>query len=157
MWMPKSHQALQVSSNFRELEKKYGTLTSMMSSQSQLIARLENQCQCKDESQYDPVRKWSVIFHSAFTSYHFQWVFFFPVQVPTDSPKSRPAALLNDSSEISNALQRDQSALQEDNHLGALLIPSTTVQPVISSPVTKTPGTYNLTRFYSIYTPIAVL
>ncbi|XP_061605397.1 angiopoietin-related protein 6 [Phyllopteryx taeniolatus] len=111
--------ALQVASNFRELEKKYGALTSMMSSQSQLIARLEKQCQCKEASQSDPVQM--------------------------EPPKSRSGALLNDSSEISNDLQRDQNALQQDNPLGALLIPSTTAspltaQPVISFPVTKTPG-----------------
>ncbi|XP_037112704.1 angiopoietin-related protein 6 [Syngnathus acus] len=111
--------ALQVSSNFRELEKKYGVLTSMLTSQSQLITRLESQCQCKDNSQSDPM--------------------------PTDSPKSRSGVLLNDSSEISNDLQRDQSALQQDNPLEALLISSTTVspstaQPVINFPVTKSPG-----------------
>lgn len=43
-----SAQALQVSSNYRELEKKYGALTSIMSSQNQFIARLEKQCQCRD-------------------------------------------------------------------------------------------------------------
>ncbi|XP_077414784.1 angiopoietin-related protein 6 isoform X1 [Vanacampus margaritifer] len=111
--------ALQVSGNFRELEKKYGALMSMMSSQSQLIARLEKQCQCKDESLSD--------------------------LVPTEPPRSQSSTLLNDSSEISNDLQRDLSALQQDNPLGALLIPSTTAspstaQPVISFPVTKTPG-----------------
>lgn len=46
-----SSQALQVASNYRELEKKYGVLTSIMSSQNQFIARLEKQCQCKDSSQ----------------------------------------------------------------------------------------------------------
>lgn len=44
-------QALQVSSNYRELEKKYGALTSMLSSQNQFIARLEKQCQCRDSTQ----------------------------------------------------------------------------------------------------------
>lgn len=43
-------QALQVSSNYRELEKKYGALTSMISSQNQIIGRLEKQCQCRDSS-----------------------------------------------------------------------------------------------------------
>uniref|UniRef100_A0A665UF94 Angiopoietin-like 6 n=1 Tax=Echeneis naucrates TaxID=173247 RepID=A0A665UF94_ECHNA len=43
-------QALQVSSNYRELEKKYGALTSTMSSQNQFIARLEKQCQCRDST-----------------------------------------------------------------------------------------------------------
>ncbi|CAG5897930.1 unnamed protein product [Menidia menidia] len=41
----------QVSSNYKELEKKYGAMTSTMSSQNQLIAQLEKQCQCKDSSQ----------------------------------------------------------------------------------------------------------
>lgn len=40
-----------MSSNYRELEKKYGALTSMMSSQNQFIARLEKQCQCRDSTQ----------------------------------------------------------------------------------------------------------
>uniref|UniRef100_A0A3B3X455 Fibrinogen C-terminal domain-containing protein n=1 Tax=Poecilia mexicana TaxID=48701 RepID=A0A3B3X455_9TELE len=43
--------ALQVSSSYRELEKKYGALTSMMSSQNQVITKLEKQCQCRDSSQ----------------------------------------------------------------------------------------------------------
>uniref|UniRef100_A0A4W5RDZ6 Uncharacterized protein n=1 Tax=Hucho hucho TaxID=62062 RepID=A0A4W5RDZ6_9TELE len=38
-------QMLQISTIYRELEKKYGALTSMMSNQSQLIARLEKLCQ----------------------------------------------------------------------------------------------------------------
>nr|XP_057905854.1 angiopoietin-related protein 6 [Doryrhamphus excisus]XP_057905855.1 angiopoietin-related protein 6 [Doryrhamphus excisus]XP_057905856.1 angiopoietin-related protein 6 [Doryrhamphus excisus]XP_057905857.1 angiopoietin-related protein 6 [Doryrhamphus excisus]XP_057905858.1 angiopoietin-related protein 6 [Doryrhamphus excisus] len=113
--------ALQVSSNFRELEKKYGALTSLMTSQSQLIAHLEKQCRCTDSSQADQV-------------------------VATDPPKSPSGVHLNDSSEISNDLQRDQSAsLQQDNPMGAHLIPVTpasppTEHPVISFPVTKTPG-----------------
>lgn len=54
-------QALQVSGNYRELEKKYGALTSMMSSQNQFIARLEKQCQCRDSSQSSLVQNelWS--------------------------------------------------------------------------------------------------
>uniref|UniRef100_A0A8C2ZRK3 Angiopoietin-like 6 n=1 Tax=Cyclopterus lumpus TaxID=8103 RepID=A0A8C2ZRK3_CYCLU len=44
-------QALQVSSNYRELEKKYGALTSMISSQNQFIARLEKRCLCRDSTQ----------------------------------------------------------------------------------------------------------
>lgn len=46
-----SVQALQMSSNYRELEKKYGALISIMSSQNQFIARLEKQCGCRDPSQ----------------------------------------------------------------------------------------------------------
>lgn len=44
-------QALQVSSNYRELEKKYAALTSMLSSQNQFIARLEKQCHCRGSPQ----------------------------------------------------------------------------------------------------------
>jgi len=44
-------QALQVSSNYRELEKKYGALTSMISSQNQFIGRLEKRCLCRDSAQ----------------------------------------------------------------------------------------------------------
>lgn len=44
-------QALQVSRDYRELEKKYGALTSMMSSHNQFIARLEKKCQCRDSAQ----------------------------------------------------------------------------------------------------------
>lgn len=36
---------LQISTSYRELEKKYGALASMMSNQSQLISRLEKLCQ----------------------------------------------------------------------------------------------------------------
>lgn len=43
-------QALQVSSNYRELEKKYGALISMMNSQNQFIVRLEKQCQCREST-----------------------------------------------------------------------------------------------------------
>lgn len=44
-------QAMQVSRDYRELEKKYGALTSMMSSHNQFIARLEKKCQCRDSAQ----------------------------------------------------------------------------------------------------------
>ncbi|XP_061838053.1 angiopoietin-related protein 6 [Nerophis lumbriciformis] len=113
--------ALQVSSNFRELEKKYGGLTAMMSSHSHLIARLEKRCQCRDCGQSDQV-------------------------VATDPPKIHPVVHRNDSSEISNNLQRDQSApLQQDNPVGVhsnAVTPASppTNLPVISFPVTKTPG-----------------
>ncbi|XP_075894726.1 angiopoietin-related protein 6 [Nelusetta ayraudi] len=117
-------QALQVSSNFRELEKKYGALTSVMSSQNQFIARLEKQCQCRDSSQS---------------------------QAPevTSAPlKTQPNLHPNYSSEaaeMTNDVQRDQSAppLQPDKTLHSLpAAPSNTPTdpPFISFPVTKTPG-----------------
>uniref|UniRef100_A0A673C2D1 Fibrinogen C-terminal domain-containing protein n=1 Tax=Sphaeramia orbicularis TaxID=375764 RepID=A0A673C2D1_9TELE len=115
-------QALQVSSNYRELEKKYGALTSMMSSQNQFIARLEKQCQCKDSTQ----------------------------SAVTEPPKSQPNVDRNYSSEaneMTNDVQRDQSAPspQQENTVGVHSLPTTTTStpadsPFISFPVTKTPG-----------------
>ncbi|XP_061761198.1 angiopoietin-related protein 6 [Nerophis ophidion] len=113
--------ALQVSSNFRELEKKYGGLTAMLSSQGHLIARLEKRCQCRDSGQSQQV-------------------------MATEPPRLHPAVHANDSSDISNDLQRDQSAhLQQDNPVGvhsnlATAAMPPTNHPVISFPVTKTPG-----------------
>ena len=56
-WLARATQALQVSSHFRELEKKYGALTSMVTSQNQFIARLEKQCQCRNTTLASPVRR----------------------------------------------------------------------------------------------------
>ncbi|XP_047427775.1 angiopoietin-related protein 6 [Mugil cephalus] len=117
-------QALQVSNNYRELEKKYGALTSMMSSQNQFIARLEKQCQCRESTQSS--------------------------LVTTEPPKSQPNVHPNYSSEpneMTNDVQRDQSAppLREAKRVGTHSFPTTTTNtptdlPVISFPVTKTPG-----------------
>ncbi|XP_069004948.1 angiopoietin-related protein 6 [Embiotoca jacksoni] len=117
-------QALQVSSNYRELEKKYGALTSMMSSQNQFIAQLEKQCQCRDSTQ--------------------------PSMVMTEPPKTQSNVHPNyssDASEMTNDVQRDQSAPQpqQDKTGGVQSIPATitstpTDPPYISFPVTKTPG-----------------
>ncbi|CAN9505580.1 unnamed protein product [Ophioblennius macclurei] len=117
-------QALQVSSNYRELEKKYGVLTSMISSQNQLIARLEKQCQCKDSAQSSLVL--------------------------TEPPKIQPNVHNNYSSvanEMTNDVQRDQGALpsrQEKtrgvNYLQTTTTSPPTENPFISFPVTKTPG-----------------
>lgn len=56
-------QALQVSRDYRELEKKYGALTSMMSSHNQFIARLEKKCQCRDSAQSPQVGAKKQILH----------------------------------------------------------------------------------------------
>ncbi|XP_040917837.1 angiopoietin-related protein 6 isoform X2 [Toxotes jaculatrix] len=118
-------QALQVSSNYRELEKKYGALTSMMSSQNQFIARLEKQCQCRDSNHQSSL-------------------------VMTEPPKSQSNVHPNYSSEaneMTNDVQRDQSAppLQQEKTRGVHSLPTTTANtptdpPFISFPVTKTPG-----------------
>lgn len=114
-------QALQVSSNYRELEKKYGALISMMNSQNQFIVRLEKQCQCRKSTP--------------------------ALLVTTEPPKMQPNVHPNYSSEageITNDVQRDQSALPPRQE--TTVLPSTTTAntptdpPFISFPVTKTPG-----------------
>ncbi|XP_071389532.1 angiopoietin-related protein 6 [Centroberyx affinis] len=117
-------QALQVSSNYRELEKKYGALTSMMSSQNQFIARLEKQCQCKDSTP--------------------------SLLVTTDPPRTQSNVQPNYSSEaneMTNDVQRDQSAPppQQEKTMGVNALPTATANtptgpPLISFPVTTTPG-----------------
>ncbi|XP_053193700.1 angiopoietin-related protein 6 [Scomber japonicus] len=115
-------QALQVSSNYRELEKKYGVLTSMMSSQNQFITRLEKQCQCRDPT--------------------------LSSLVATKPPKSHNDS--SEANEMTNDVQRDQSAAppQKETTVGAHSLPATTAStptdpPFISLPVTKTPGPWH--------------
>uniref|UniRef100_A0A668AYU5 Fibrinogen C-terminal domain-containing protein n=1 Tax=Myripristis murdjan TaxID=586833 RepID=A0A668AYU5_9TELE len=103
-------QALQVSSNYRELEKKYGALTSTMSSQNQLIARLEKQCQCRNTTPS------SLVGNKSCSSC-------LCVCVTTEPPRTQSNVQPNYSSEaneMTNDVQRDQSALppQQDNTMG---------------------------------------
>ncbi|XP_038143728.1 angiopoietin-related protein 6 [Cyprinodon tularosa] len=118
-------QALQVSSSYRELEKKYGALTSTISSQNQFIAKLEKQCQCRHSSQ--------------------------TFQTMTEPPKSSDTEHHNHSIEASimtNDVQRDQSAplhqLQVktvvDHSLPTSTISPPTELPFVGFPVTKSPG-----------------
>ncbi|KAM6957035.1 angiopoietin-related protein 6 [Aplochiton taeniatus] len=118
-------QALQLSSSYRELEKKYGSLTSMMSSQNQLIAQLEKQCHGSDPTP--------------------------SAQVTSEPATTQPKVFLNDSTEgrdKANDIQRDQGApaRQEEKSAGLNALPTTmeanlpTDPPFISFPVTKTPG-----------------
>ncbi|XP_056144250.1 angiopoietin-related protein 6 [Lampris incognitus] len=117
-------QALQVSSNYRALEKKYGALTSMMTSQNQFIARLEKQCQCKNTTP--------------------------SLLVTTEPPKGQSNVHRNYSSEaneMTNDVQRDQSASppRQEKQMEVSAQPSVTAStptdlPFISFPVTKTPG-----------------
>ncbi|XP_059204851.1 angiopoietin-related protein 6 [Centropristis striata] len=115
-------QALQVSSNYRELEKKYGALTSMISSQNQFIARLEKQCQCRDPTQASPV-----------------------TTEPSKSQSNVHRNFSSEAREMTNDVQRDQSVLSPQQEKNGLSLPSTTANtptdpPFISFPVTKTPG-----------------
>lgn len=43
----KSHQVLQMTTSYRDLEKKFDMLTSLVSNQSQIITQLEKQCKAQ--------------------------------------------------------------------------------------------------------------
>uniref|UniRef100_A0A8C7F0W2 Fibrinogen C-terminal domain-containing protein n=1 Tax=Oncorhynchus kisutch TaxID=8019 RepID=A0A8C7F0W2_ONCKI len=115
-------QMLQISTSYRELEKKYGALTSMMSNQSQLIARLEK---------------------LSLTLTHEAKMTSEPLSIQSSGP-------LNDSSEskeMANDVQRDQGAPPLQPHeereplQGTKVLPTNMADaPFISFPVTKTPG-----------------
>ncbi|XP_071028112.1 angiopoietin-related protein 2-like [Oncorhynchus clarkii lewisi] len=122
-------QMLQISTSYRELEKKYGALTSMMSNQSQLIARLEKLCQATKNTTPPP-------------------------QMTSEPLSIQSSGRLNDSSqskELANDVQRDQGApplqpqkerepLQGSKVLPTNMADTPTDAPFISFPVTKTPG-----------------
>ncbi|XP_037545028.1 angiopoietin-related protein 6 [Nematolebias whitei] len=109
-------QALQVSSNYRELEKKYGALTSTISSQNQFISKLEKQCQRRDSSS----------------------------QVMTDPASIQPNEHHNYSSEANKMIsdvQRDQSAASApQDKTGGDSPHAPTNKPFVSFPVTNSPG-----------------
>uniref|UniRef100_A0A3B3ZA82 Fibrinogen C-terminal domain-containing protein n=1 Tax=Periophthalmus magnuspinnatus TaxID=409849 RepID=A0A3B3ZA82_9GOBI len=109
-------QALQVSNNYRELEKKYGALTSMMSTQNQFISRLEKQCQCKNSP------------HTTVVSVYHNY-------------SSDANEMTNDVQRD----QSLPAAQQQENSMLVGPLPTTaadalTEPPFISFPVTKTPG-----------------
>lgn len=147
-------QALQVSSNYRELEKKYGALTSILSSQNQFIARLEKQCQCRGSSQASLVGSglWVVCcvfrfgLHTGTETVVLSLCW--SAQVTNEPPKIQSNMHPNYSSEaneMTNDVQRDQSAPPRQQDKTAHYIPSTTAHtptdsPFISFPVTKNPG-----------------
>ncbi|XP_067333437.1 angiopoietin-related protein 6 isoform X3 [Channa argus] len=119
-------QMLQVSSNYKELEKKYGALTSLMNSQNQLIAHLEKQCQSRGSTHQSSL-------------------------VTTGPTKRESNVNSNNSSEangMTNNVQRDQSApppqqgeTAEGHSLPTIATTNTpTDPPFISFTVTKTPG-----------------
>ncbi|CAL8303363.1 unnamed protein product [Merluccius merluccius] len=118
-------QTLQVSSNFRELEKKYGALTSTMTSQNKLIASLEKQCQCRNATSASPVTPE-------------------PARTQTQAQSNYSSV----AGEMTNDVQRDQSAppSQKDQPTGRATVPAATTasaptdHPFISFPITKTPG-----------------
>ncbi|XP_076866072.1 angiopoietin-related protein 6 isoform X2 [Brachyhypopomus gauderio] len=107
-------QMLQISSSCGELEKKYESLATLVNSQSQMMARLEKQCQCRNATDV--------------------W------QEAASSVSNKPARLEN---AITN-VQRDQSAPQRQEKAqqmqGFTLRDLPTDAPFVSYPVTKTPG-----------------
>ncbi|KAK6311720.1 hypothetical protein J4Q44_G00173840 [Coregonus suidteri] len=122
-------QMLQMSTSYRDLEKKYGALTSMMSNQSQLITRLEKQCQATKNTTPPP-------------------------QMTSEPRSIQSSGPLNDSSEskeMANDVQRDQGGPplqpQEEREplQGIKVLPTTmadtpTDAHFITFPVAKTPG-----------------
>ncbi|XP_052408410.1 angiopoietin-related protein 6 [Carassius gibelio] len=116
-------QVLQVSSSYRDLEKKYDALTSLVSNQSQLITHLEKQCQLKNP------------------------------QATTSLPVQQSSGLVDvntEAKEVASNVQRDQSApLHQEQSPSELLEPFDglphlpTDTPFTSYPVTKSPGPWN--------------
>lgn len=137
-----------MSTNYRELERKYGTLTSIMSSQNQFIARLEKQCKCRESSQSSPVGSRHACCISLPGCHAEPKNVFCFAQVPTERPKSHSNVHPNfssEGSEMTNDVQRDQSASSPQQERTAPDISTTaasppTDPPFISPPVTKTPG-----------------
>ncbi|XP_077069599.1 angiopoietin-related protein 6 [Siphateles boraxobius] len=120
-------QVLQVSSSYRDLEKKYDTLTSLVRNQSQLITHLEKQCQLKN-----------------------------PAKTPQEAAPllvQQTNSLLSENTEtkeVASNVQRDQSVhLHQEQSPHDLLetfddSPSPpTDTPFISYPVTKSPGPWH--------------
>lgn len=120
-------QVLQVSSSYRDLEKKYDALSSLVSNQSQLITHLEKQCQLKNPTKAP--------------------------QETTSLPVQQSSGLVNvntEPKEVASNVQRDQSApLHQEQSPPELLetfdgLPSLpTDTPFTSYPVTKSPGPWN--------------
>ena len=155
-------QVLQVSSSYRELEKKYGVLTSMMVNQSQIIAHLEKQFWIKDITPPPQVRDAFAFVTSRSGLNMNSALAIMNTCVPVlfgqvTSPPSRPQ--LNDSSapnQMTNNVQRDQGAppLQKEQSQETNVLPTNmpsvpTEPPFISFPATKTPGTELQTRVAS--------
>ncbi|TRY83728.1 hypothetical protein DNTS_003946 [Danionella cerebrum] len=118
-------QLLQVSSSYRELEKKYETLSSLMNNQSHLITHLEKQCLLKNPSKAMQAS---------------QETLSLPVQQSSIMGNIKP-----ESKEVPSNVQRDQSEPQEENPQELLEVfgGSPTETPFISYPITKSPGPWH--------------
>ncbi|XP_017556974.1 angiopoietin-related protein 6 [Pygocentrus nattereri] len=111
-------QVLQLTNNYRDLERKYEALATLVSNQSQLVIRLEKHCQLSDAIKAQQEADLS--------------------ERPQNSSESKPA--------VSN-IQRDQSASlhkeETPQEVQEFFTPSSelpTDAPFVSFPVTKTPG-----------------
>ncbi|XP_026785618.3 angiopoietin-related protein 6 [Pangasianodon hypophthalmus] len=117
-------QVLQISNSYRELERKYEALTSLVNNQSQLMTQLEKRCQNSVVTKPQQEAESSAVDQSSI------------VQNETSEPKH----------EVRN-IQRDQSApllqkqtLQEIHGLLTTATDLPTEAPFISFPATKSPG-----------------
>ncbi|KAK1785532.1 hypothetical protein P4O66_018893, partial [Electrophorus voltai] len=106
-------QLLQISSSYRELERKYEALTSLVSNQSQLMTRLEKHCQCRNVTE--------------------MW------QVAASSASNQPTRLQNVNN-VQRDQSAPQRQVKTQQMQGSTLPDLRTDTPFISYPVTKTPG-----------------
>ncbi|KAJ7992534.1 hypothetical protein DPEC_G00279680 [Dallia pectoralis] len=120
-------QVLQISASYRELEKKYEGLTSMLSNHSELITQLGKQCQVTNDD--TPTSQVSA--------------------EPCSTQSTKPMNESSKSKEMANDVQRDQAApplqTQEGEPLQGVKVLSDPManaptESPFSFPVTKTPG-----------------
>ncbi|NP_001014821.1 angiopoietin-related protein 6 precursor [Danio rerio] len=116
-------QLHQVSSNYRDLEKKYDTLASLVNNQSKIITLLEKQCQLKTSTK--------------------------ELQEATSLPAQQSSVLVNINTEPKD-VQRDQSAPFHQAQARQELLETfddspgpPTETPFISFPSTKSPGPWH--------------
>ncbi|KAL4659161.1 angiopoietin-related protein 6 [Arapaima gigas] len=110
-------QVLQVLASYSELEKKYELLNSRMTNQTELIARLEKQCQVRNT---EPPQQ--------------------GVSLPLYTEPQRALNASMETREANSDIQRDQSASFSREEPGNSKLSPATEQPFISFPVTKNPG-----------------
>lgn len=140
---------LQISNSYRELEKKYEALTSLVNNQSQLMTQLEKRCQVSTAINPEQVRGFSV---SVYYTVIISSIKLQLEQTQTDSlvQVDHSSVVQKESAEPKHEvrnIQRDQSAslqqkqtVQEIHGLLAMATDLPTDMPFISFPATKSPG-----------------
>ncbi|KAI4875025.1 hypothetical protein NFI96_013612, partial [Prochilodus magdalenae] len=111
-------QLLQLSNNYRDLERKYEALTTLVRNQSQLVIRLEKHCQLSDATKAQEEAELSTSLQS-------------------NSSESKPA-VSNFQRDQSASLHKEETLLEVQEFTPSSELP--TDAPYISYPVTKTPG-----------------